>query len=432
MQSKLRGTGRVIVLGTSSLVVAGPVAGLQINVTYTEFAMQQPHPADPTGAELTRIVEAAAQYYMDRIGDSHTLDLTIGWAAIQDDTDSPIPGPLAAAGVLNQSGRISTATITFDTSFDGDSLPWFFDPTPGVDDEFAMNQILYRDLGFPQQAAGYNGSVPDVLEVGYFGDSTAPSSTGRIDLLTVALHEIGHTLGYHPQLDTTATETADGDYDTPPNMLSGVSVGLLTVPGDVAHLAATPSLMCAGANCVSNTYAGRRIRPSAADLFGIATVSSFTDLRLERKDFVGSGTVWHAAGNWEGNRLPAPNDDLVGVRHGGVVVITPLSPIVVSTLIIDNASELIALADLSVTQSLTIDGQSSIRLDAGGSANTTTVDFFSSLDVTGGTYSSPTVLLRSQGEITVDGGTLDNNSFLVESGSVTVDGGTLNAKLIDH
>ena len=363
MKNVVSHVSRVIRIITVAWLIGSaaiPATGLEINVTYTPLPNQMPHSDDPNGDGLKDIVEAAGQHYMDIIGDAHTLNLTVSWADLSDASGS---GVLGVAGVPNSTGRISTASISFDTKFNGTERPWYFDDTPFDDEEYLLTQVLYGQLPPQKQTDGYNGTAPDPFEVGYFGGATDPNVLDKIDLLTTALHEIAHTLGYTTALDTTVTETADGDYDTPPNLLRGATTGIRIAPGDAGHLAVDQSVVCGDGSCVGAQFVGRRIRPSASDLFGIAKVNNFTNIDLKRQDFIG-GAEWNLANNWEGNTVPDAGD-IVGVRHDGFVVITD-SPAAASTLIVGNDSDLIADHTISVANSITVESNSSLTIDTGG------------------------------------------------------------------
>ena len=137
-------------------------------------------------------------------------------------------------------------------------------------------------------------------------------------MLTVALHEIGHGLGV-PAVNFGNTETSDGDWDIPPDLLGGLEVGVRTAGTNDQgpfHTQAPSTLMSPSVN------SGLRKRPTATDILAMSSTMGWTAIDLPRKDFIGSGVndeSWHIASHWIGNRVPDADDD-VYLRHGGSIV----------------------------------------------------------------------------------------------------------------
>jgi hypothetical protein len=118
------------------------------------------------------------------------------------------------------------------------------------------------------------------------------------DLLSLAFHETGHSLGMSSSNNSTVAETGvDGDYDIDPDFVRSavMATGVYTGDSDsIGHLDDDQSLMFGGGLGLT----GGRVRPSAADLLSMATGHSYVDVDLERKDILG-GSDWNAASNWE-------------------------------------------------------------------------------------------------------------------------------------
>ena len=181
--------GLVLVLGGGAF----PAAAINIIPTFDSGASDSPS-FDPTGSALTTMMGYVEDYWEDIIEYSGTLNVTFYYEDLND-----------ADGVLadhtNQgtsSGRPTDCRIRVDWTSYGSERDWYFDPTPMNNSEYDMQQTLVRDLTAAQEAAYYNGSPHDFLEVSYWGDATAsaPSLAQTAhDLFSVLLHEMGHGLG---------------------------------------------------------------------------------------------------------------------------------------------------------------------------------------------------------------------------------------------
>lgn len=330
------------------LVVSSRLAsGLTINLVYDE-AQSQPPSTDPSGAQLGRIVAAAARQWEDIIKDDWTMDLAYTWGDLGND------GTRGAAVVLGtRAGKPTSARIRMDTGNAGVEHDWYFDPTPTDHGEYELPQILYRDLTASQQANAYNGQPPELLETSFAGiaNSTAPAiaRTGH-DLLTVALHEIGHTVGLSGPVE--GQETSDLDFDVDPRLVGGAKMAIRVAdPMDTGHLAAPRTVMFPA------VIPGIRRLPSQTDILAVATAAGWTMIDLPRQDFLG-GTSWNQAGNWIGGRVP-DGDEAVFVRHGGRVTVD--APATAGELTVSDGSELrVAGSTLTVNQAVFIDGDGSM------------------------------------------------------------------------
>ena len=297
----------VIVVGVGSQ----PAKALDIVLEYNSAASDNPA-YDPDGSRLASVLESAAALYEDIIEDVHTLTIRYWW----EDLPSGVLG--VHQGTSHNGQRELRANLRFDTTEpDGDDRRWFIDPSPQINSEFNMQQTVVGDLTDPSKA--FRGDPPDQFEVGYRGTalSSAPSSARNgFDLLTVALHEIGHGLGV-PAPSSADDETDDGDWDTPPQLLGGTSIGIRTA-GDSDQ---GPFHTKAGSSLMSPSVSkGLRKLPSATDIFAMASTANWTQIDMPRKDFLGSGVGgvddWGLASNWIGNRVPDIDDD-VNLRHSG-------------------------------------------------------------------------------------------------------------------
>ncbi len=381
----------VLLLLALSLAFAAPAAALSINLIFDSDATDTPS-FDPDGTSLTVILRAAADRWEDIIQDSGTLDINYYY-------DNLSGGTLASHTNQNTSGGKPTeAKIRFDTILDGAERNWYFDPTPDNHSEYDLSQTLYRDLDTTDQADWFNGSPPDLLEVGYRGDlsATAPTAaTGAYDLFSTAIHELGHAVGLTSNV--AASEISDGDYDVASNLVGGAT---MAIEGDT-HIDARIALMCSGCGSIDV-----RRMPSATDIFAAATASGWTDIDLPRQDFL-TGDNWNTDGNWEGNQVPGSADD-AWVRHGGNVNLSA-----------NGRVENLTVAEGSFIftggHKLTVDDDLIIGDDGGTVGGVSVLDSAGELDV-------QALRILDNGYVALlNGGLVDAVTFTIE------DGGSLNA-----
>lgn len=285
-------TGSTLLL----LALAAPASALNINVRYSAPAYASPPAHDPTGENLVAIVQAAADMWARVIDFNRNVTINVIWQELPSST-------IAFANTTTLSIHVNS------------TKSFYFDPTPHDHSEFAMQQTLYRDLPANQQS-WYNGSVPDVLEVGYHGNAlaTTPAEVrNRYDMLSIALHELGHIFSISSAVG--ANEASDGDYDFHPDLVGGHTMAARTITGDAGHLRGNVMLL-------RPTYnTGQRTLIGATDVFAGQSIQSWGphQIDLVRKDMV--GTHWNVAGDWIGNRVP-DLDDEVFVRNNKATHLT--------------------------------------------------------------------------------------------------------------
>jgi hypothetical protein len=169
---------------------------------------------------------------------------------------------------------------------------------------------------------------------------TDPNVSGNLDMLSTALHEIGHQLGVTKLLQAGQLETADDDYDLPPSLLAGRTMAVKAVPGDSHFVDDLFPLMRGSGASMSG-----RLLPSTADVLAAAAVSGWSQIDLPQKVFR-AGTAWETAANWVGNRVPDPQDHAT-VRHGGSVGISTAAA--VGSLLVGDSSQLTVLGTLNAS-----------------------------------------------------------------------------------
>ena len=300
---------------------------LIVDGTWSFTANNPGYDSDASG--LANILDHVKDVYEVAFQDSQTIRITYWW-----DEDMTAGGQSIPALIFeNPEGTLTHAVVRFNAT-----RTFYVDPTPWEDNLFPnMTQRLYDfgpgALAPADQAARFTGDVPAVFEAGFWGSAVADSDAdGVTDLLSLAFHEVGHSLGMNAGFSGLQDQIANGQFDMDPNWVRGAVMGLLprgVNPDPLDHLAGNDAVM-------GFLSGSRRTRPSVADYLGIASSQGWTIGDLPRVDFLG-GNDWNTGFNWIGGQVPLHLTDAF-IRHGGVVFMS--GPGNVSSLTLDDGSSL--------------------------------------------------------------------------------------------
>ncbi len=207
---------------------------------------------------LPEIFGAAARHWESAYQDPFTIHLYFGWATLED------AGTHTLVEQGGEPNRELVGIILFDNS---GSVSFFLDPTPEVSEEYQRYTEEYQELG-----AGF-------LNVARIFSHPSGMAAGSCDLLSVAIHEIGHALGMCNANSRFVEEKASGIF---------LIQGELPYAGTVIPLASNhsgvtshfdPTRVVYG-SVMSGICGDERRIPSALDILANAQISGFRELNL--------------------------------------------------------------------------------------------------------------------------------------------------------
>ncbi|WP_425397013.1 hypothetical protein [Aeoliella sp.] len=398
---------------------------LNITVNYVPMAT---NPNDPTGAGAIAAVEAAASHWEDLIEDAHNMTLNVSYY-VNDGMGNGVCGngvatacaPVTATSQFNGFDRTATGNL-----FLFANRNWYIDPTPAQNSEFNLSQTIYSDLSMSDQTAGFDGTnlIPQ-LEIGYRGSTnfSDPNASNSVDMVSTALHEIGHHLGVTNQLDSAINEQSDDDFDFPTALIAGMNMAANSVSN--FHLVDAFPLM----SNVGSPLGERRF-PTATDVLAAAAGSGWTQIDLKRQDYLSVNGNFAQAAHWIGNQVPGPTDDAY-LRHGGIVFLSAND--IVNSILISEGSHLRTFANSLIVQGAATLGDSSgagvsrIEVHNGGSFLADQVQLDAGeVILSGGQFGVSAQGDDIENDTTIRGhGTLLVGDRFIHRGSLNAEGGTL-------
>ncbi|HEY7090560.1 MAG TPA: hypothetical protein VH518_20850, partial [Tepidisphaeraceae bacterium] len=383
----------LIVAACGSSLLADSSRGITFTLTFDSAGSVNPS-YDPTGSQLTTLMNHVIATYEDIFEDAHNLTVTYRWGDLSGTS-------LGMHQLLTQSGgRENSMSITLDNRIGtaGAERVWFMDPTPANDSEFDMTQQLWRDLTASDRTNFFNGpvNVPDTFEAAYRGLATgfAPAAAqDNLDALTELFQLVGNGLGMSTANSSTLAETADLDYDYDSINIFGATLAARTGT-DIAHLVNPKTAMSGAAPAI-----GERRRPSHTDLLAMAAVHNYVALDIPRREWYAGNADWNTDANWTGNQIPGSADEVFIRDNNGSLS----SALVQASLSANGFANIVHVAEAANLElnnhqltvgTITVDGLSTdLIIDAGG------------------TLSSGVLILQNTSQVLIDGGVINTNSL---------------------
>jgi hypothetical protein len=219
---------------------------------------EQGHSDTGTG-NLHDIFHAAADIWESIILDDHVVTLHYGWA----DNGGGEHFLNAQGGTPN---RETEGTILFNNDDVVGHHHYYLDPTPHRSEEYPVYLQVFQDMG---------GGTVNVTRL--YGDGTGVA--GLEDLLSIALHEIGHALGMSLANSSFIAECTDGSIAvTSPRPFVGSLIPMASnASGVTSHIDSD----VAGRLLMGGHGPGERVFPTTLDILALAQLSQFEKLNLD-------------------------------------------------------------------------------------------------------------------------------------------------------
>ena len=250
--SRCRSAGIVLV---STLALLTSVQNGPALTIIRDFIGGAPGTNDIGSGNVVEIFNAAADIWELAIRDQHVLTLHFGWAPVGGGEHTLI----AQGGTPN---RETEGTILFNNDNSPIHYHYYLDPTPYDNEEFG---------NYMEETINLGGGPVNATRV-------FKSGPASFDLLTTALHEIGHALGMSTANTTFIAESADLDIDvTAPRPFAGTTIPLQSnMYGVTSHID-----YVAGRILMAGSYApGERGLPSVLDIIALAQLCQFSALNV--------------------------------------------------------------------------------------------------------------------------------------------------------
>lgn len=276
-------TSLVAILAMAASLVTTEPCFAQITATRNGTSLGDPFGNTGTGT-LDSVMAAAASYYNDLFDGQLNYNIGYGWGVPSITGTPPIGLNIPGLGV-----RFDTGT------------KWYLDGTPLRNEEFQYNAPTVFDFG--------KGLMTSSRTMGSTG---SPDLADSYDLFSVALHEIGHVLGFS-FLTGLISDGVDVPYVIKTGPYAGATLLTDNVFNEGSHLSNTdPNLV--GSVMTARPDLGSRYLPALADLAILADQNGGFRSNWDLESVYGVGDVTLS----NGGNMPVGD----GPLNAGIVTAT--------------------------------------------------------------------------------------------------------------